>query len=166
VPQPLNLNVRYTRSPTVVCELCGAATPIGWDEKPLAVCQACSKNSKTKNEKNTKETIPEYKYRTAIKIHYFISVICIFISISIIIIKATTTIELENLNTYTIAAFLAISAMHYITAQKLKTENTIAVLISILTGVILLLMIPIGTVIGIILIYSFIKSWRFSQVSN
>lgn len=51
--------------------------------------------------------------------------------------------------------------LHYVVALGVKNEKPLAVAFTLLVSFLCLLWFPVGTVIGGVVIYSIVKSWRF-----
>jgi hypothetical protein len=58
------------------------------------------------------------------------------------------------------------SFIHYILMQGLKKESTFSRIGSIVYGVLIIFGFPLGTLFGIILIYSMTKNWRKPKENN
>ena len=145
------------------CIKCGIKTVLGWDGSPMEFCQECSKESGNDDSVGKTKQSPKFKYRIAIIIHKLIGLIYIIFAVlaflNVVVSYFIDYMEFNMKVLYGIPIIILLVFFHKVISKGLEKEKVWAGILSILVGIILLAGFPLGTIVGIILIFSIVKFW-------
>lgn len=150
------------------CKSCGAKTVEGWDGAPMEFCENCEATrsgalvgKKLKSGENNKYHAAVVFNKLLVGIYLLVALMFVasFVSDGVAESIGSRMTGYDAIKVALISGLMAL--LHYVVAWGVKNEKPLAVAFTLLVSFLCLLWFPIGTVIGGVVIYSIVKSWRF-----